>query len=261
MLPASSRFNFSTLSLAGLALSIGAVGAGLDARGPAWSKKGADFPAACYNEKDWGECKPLQVRSPDGKSVVVVGYKNDPEEQDIKEASVTVFSNGKKLGEVVPVGLVDDEIVWSPDSKAFFITGNSNANAWDAVAVHRIDDPELGPGFVTGEVEKDMARSFPPCRAKYYHPDNCAHLAAHPHEYIGVLGLDWVGGSSGIVVMAEVPCSSYFGGIMCQVLGYEVEVPSGKILKRMEPKEFKRLWQKSMAWKFRIPDAPEYEKN
>jgi hypothetical protein len=69
--------------------------------------------------------------------------------------------------------------------------------------------------------------------------------------------LDWIGDSSRMVVMTEIPCSSRFGGIMCQVLGYEIEVPSGKILRRMEPKDFARRWQHSMGWKFRIPDPPE----
>src|SRR5579863_1238756 len=99
MLNASQRINFLTLSLGSLALSIAAMAAGSDESGPAWSKKGTDFPTACYNKKDWRECKPLQVRSPDGKSVVVVEYRSNSEEPEIKTALVTVFSDGKKLGE------------------------------------------------------------------------------------------------------------------------------------------------------------------
>jgi hypothetical protein len=48
------------------------------------------------------------------------------------------------------------------------------------------------------------------------------------------------------------------GGIMCQVMGYEVSVPGGTIARRMEASEFARRWQPSMAWKFNIPDLPEY---
>lgn len=47
---------------------------------------------------------------------------------------------------------------------------------------------------------------------------------------------------------------------MCQVLGYEIEVPSGRILRRMQPKEFARRWQHSMAWKFNDPGPPEFKK-
>ncbi len=49
------------------------------------------------------------------------------------------------------------------------------------------------------------------------------------------------------------------GGIDCQVLGYEIEVPSGKILRRMESKEFARRWQHSMAWKFEDPGPAEFK--
>jgi hypothetical protein len=61
--------------------------------------------------------------------------------------------------------------------------------------------------------------------------------------------------------MAEMNESSIVGGILSQVLGYEVEIPSGKILRRMEAKEFAELWQHSMAWKFEIPDPPECAKD
>jgi hypothetical protein len=46
---------------------------------------------------------------------------------------------------------------------------------------------------------------------------------------------------------------------MCQAMGYEVEVPSGKILQRMTPEEFKAKWQKSMAQRFRVPEKAQYQ--
>jgi hypothetical protein len=59
-----------------------------------------------------------------------------------------------------------------------------------------------------------------------------------PSDWIGLAGIDWVNGSSSIIVMAEMNESSIVGGISGQVLGCEVEIPSGKILRRMEAKEF-----------------------
>lgn len=50
----------------------------------------------------------------------------------------------------------------------------------------------------------------------------------------------WVPEKSAIVVMAEIPRSSSYGGIMCQVLGNSV--PSGKILQRLTAKELKEKW-------------------
>src|SRR5205807_10018578 len=76
-------------------------------------------------------------------------------------------------------------------------------------------------------------------------------------DYHNVSGIDWIS-SSTVLVMAEVPCSGLYGGIGCQVMGYELEVPTGRILKRIAAPELKRNWQTSMAWEFEIPDPPEY---
>ena len=232
--------------------------ANLMANPPIWSKKAVSFRASC-DADDRKQCKPLRIVSPDGKSAVVLSYNTLPDHPDIVSASLRVRTLGRDRGAVQPVASVEDEITWSPDSKAFFINGNENANGWDLLAVHRLDDPQLGPGYVAREVKQDTFRSFPPCQANPSTIDDCSELGTEPYDYIGVVGLDWVGDSSRMVVMTETPCSSRFGGITCQVLGYEIEVPSGKILRRMEPKEFARRWRHSMAWKFQIPDPPEFK--
>lgn len=220
---------------------------------PIWSKKGVSFYGACGENSI--PCNEISIFSPDHKSWVVVGYKPDPEHPEFRYPSLTVFRAGRLVGSVKAVGLVQDEIVWAPDSQAFFVNGNNNANSDYHVAVHRLEDPHLGPDHITEEVEKDMVRSFPPCRAK--NPlDNCAEVAEE-REYFGVAGLDWIGASE-IVVMAEVNESSMMGGIRGQVLGYEIEVPNGRIVRRLEPRELAQRWQHSMAWKFRIPDPPEF---
>jgi hypothetical protein len=46
--------------------------------------------------------------------------------------------------------------------------------------------------------------------------------------------------------------------LWCQVMAYELEVPTGRILKRIDAKHLKLSWQKSMGWNFRIPDPPLY---
>jgi hypothetical protein len=222
-----------------------------------WAKKGVTFSVGCAT-RPFVDCRPLRIPSPDGKSAIEVSYDTTPDYPDLEVARLRVTAVGKYVGEVEPVGSVESELTWSPDSKAFFINGNDNANGDDHLAVHLLSDPALGPRYITRDVVQDMARSFPPCEAK--DPINiCAELAADPDGYIGVSALDWIHDSSEIVVMAEVPCSSSMGGIMCQVLGYEVQVPSGKILRRMEAKEFARRWQHSMAWKFEDIGPPEFQ--
>jgi hypothetical protein len=221
-----------------------------------WSRKGVDFRAYC-GDPPFKECKPLTVPSPDGKSAVKVIYSVSADNPDIDSAELRVVSRGKVLGEVRVVAISENEIVWSPDSKAFFINGNNNGYGWNTFAVHRLNDPELGPGNISADAEEDVARSFPPCQAKAP-PDDCAGLADDPEDWVGIVAIDWVGDSSRLVVMAEVTGSSSMGGIMCQVLGYEIEVPSGRILRRMQPKEFARRWQHSMAWKFEDPGPPDF---
>jgi hypothetical protein len=223
-----------------------------------WSKKGVSFRAWC-DADDRKECKPLRIASPDGKSAVELSYNALADDPEIVSASLRVTTLGRDRGEVQPVATVGDEITWSPDSKAFFINGNENANGWDLLAVHMLDDSDLGPGYVAREVKQDTFRSFPPCQADPSTVDDCSDLSTEPYDYIGVVGVDWIGDSSRMVVMTEIPCSSRFGGIWCQVLGYEIEVPSGKILRRMEPKEFAKRWQHSMAWKFQIPNPPTFK--
>jgi hypothetical protein len=46
---------------------------------------------------------------------------------------------------------------------------------------------------------------------------------------------------------------------MCEVLGYELEVPRGKILRRMASKEFAKRWKHLTAWKFEDPGPAEFE--
>jgi hypothetical protein len=165
-----------------------------------------------------------------------------------------------KEGATYPVsarGNVDQEIEWSPDSKNFFINGSDGGEGPEYVTVYRIGDPNGIPLNLIA-AQRDMVKTFPPCEAKDAEPKACADLAEHPEE-INVDAIDWTQGSSAIVVMAEMPCSSRYGGIWCQVLGYEVDVSTGKILRRMEAREFAQRWQHSMAWKFHVPAPPVYE--
>ena len=170
-----------------------------------------------------------------------------------------------------PSGYINLELLWSPDAHAFFLNG-SNAGVWDVMYLYLADNPTQ-PRNITDEAQRDMLKDFPPCKAAFPNADDaggcketsrgqipgCEYGEADP-KYIpdyNMVAIDWVNAST-ILVMGEVPCDSLFGGIMCQVMGYELEVPTGRIVKRMKPKELNLEWQKSMAWKFRIPDTALY---
>jgi hypothetical protein len=247
---------FVIVSLLGLSLTSAAQ------KSSRWAKKGTVFPSSC---PPFTGCESLRILSPNGKSAIEVTYKAGVQhvyplgDIDFREVSLRVTSSGRFLGEIQPVGEAENEITWSPDSKAFFINGSDNSYTENPVAFHYLDDPNLGPGYDTDAVARDMVRSFPPCKVK--NPsETCGEEAANPKDFINAVGIDWIRGSSRVVVMAEVPCSTYMGGVMCQVLGYELSMPSGKIVRRMEPKEFAQRWQRSMAWTFRIPEPAEFEK-
>jgi hypothetical protein len=101
-----------------------------------------------------------------------------------------------------------------------------------------------------------MVSTFPPCKALNRDENDCKRIAADPQ--FNMSGISWRDDSSAINVFAEVPWSSSYGGIMCQVSGYQLSVPTGAILKRVPASDVDRLWRMSMAWKVRIPDPPEY---
>jgi hypothetical protein len=210
MSPRLVAFNLSVVLLVVCAASVSPGEPA--ANKPIWSKKGTTFPVGC-NTPPFNACRFLRIPSPNAKSVVEISYdKPTADYPDIEIARIQVKTNGKFVGEVLPVGTVESELVWSPDSKGFFINGNDNGYGDDHFAVHLLDAPNLGPGYIGGEVE-DMVRSFPPCLAKGA-VDNCAEIAAD-RDYFGMVGLDWIGDSSRVVVMAQVICSSSMGGIMC----------------------------------------------
>jgi hypothetical protein len=109
---------------------------------------------------------------------------------------------------------------------------------------------------VTNSAQRDMVASFPPCKASNRDETDCRRIAADP-EY-NMSGVAWADDSSAIDVFAEVACSSSYGGIMCQVLGYELSVPDGRILKRFTASQVRQHWRGSMAWHMHIPGPPSY---
>ncbi len=148
------------------------------------------------------------------------------------------------------------EVLWSPDSRAFLVNGGTSAYAGFSATVYTLADDAVQKLRVTEAAQTDMVRRFPPCKALNRDESTCVEIARHPE--FNMSGLAWARGSSAIIVMAEVPCSSSYGGIMCQVQGYELNVPDGTIVMRMTARQLKAQWQRSMAWDMRIPEPPEY---
>jgi hypothetical protein len=150
-----------------------------------------------------------------------------------------------------------EEVLWAPNSKSFLVNGGQTAIAGFFVDVYQIlDSGRVAVRAVTNAAQRDMVRSFPPCKALYSDEKECAEFARNP-EY-NMSGLGWSDDSSAVYVFAEVPPSSRYGGIMGQVLGYELSIPDGHILKRFSAKQAKQEWGTLAAWRIRIPEPPEY---
>lgn len=154
----------------------------------------------------------------------------------------------------LPIGA--QEIVWSPDSHAFFLNGGQSASAGFFVKLYTIDDDtELREHDVTSLAQHDMVHAFPPCKAANL-GDDCKQIESNP-EY-NMSGLGFTPDSKAIFIFAEIPCSSSYGGIMCQIRGYEVDIASGQILQRLSPQQVKLHWQRMAMWDINLPDPPVY---
>jgi hypothetical protein len=238
---------------------------------PTWARKAIVFPSECdpkatgtyKNQTPRGAlissaapCKRIRIPSPDGKSDIEVKYRKTEWGFNSAYLVLTTPENGTREADL-PYGFQDIDLLWSPDSKAFFVNGGGGGGYWGFwVYVYFVNDPKLESITITREAQTDMVKSFPPCKTSYLDKETCKAMELKP-EY-NMTGIDWVRGSSAVIVMAEVPCAASYGGIMCQVLGYELEARTGKILKRMTARQFAAHWQRSMAWKFEVPDLPEY---
>jgi hypothetical protein len=147
--------------------------------------------------------------------------------------------------------------LWAPNSRAFLVDGATTAYAGFFVTVYRFTSQgSLEKLAVTSATQRNMVVTFSPCKAFNRDESDCRRIAADP-EY-NMSGVAWADDSSAIYVFAEVPCSSSYGGIMCQVLGYELSVPDGRILKRFTASDVSQHWRGSMAWDMHIPDPPRY---
>jgi hypothetical protein len=243
-----------------LLLAVGLVGLAPAATGesPTWARKAIAFEEECTEKSEFYKCKPIRIPSPDNKSSVRVFYQKV---DDIMVAYLRLATPGKSIREfAAPCSNGADDLLWVPDSKSFFVNGGcGSAISGFVVDVYLVGSENIDAGLdLTQEAMYDMVKSFPPCKALNHDPQECKVMQTD-REYYNMSGIDWLDDSSGIVVMSEVPPSSRYGGILGQVMGYELEVPSGKILRRLNAKQFKMKWQKSMAWTFSIPDPPEYQ--
>jgi hypothetical protein len=212
---------------------------------PNWIKRATGFTGQCQSG-----CPALHIVAPDKTTTVEVLYQEGSAYLRVTQP----VKPGREIHDVFTSPRND--LLWAPDSKAFLVDAGEGMTSPGFVQVYMLDDPQLRSLDVTHLAAQDMVKTFPPCQALFIDPDACRKIEANP-DY-NLTAITWTKDSSALVVLAQVPCTSNFGGISCQSMGYEVEVPSGKILKQIPPAEFRKEYQKFLEQKYEIPEPPQY---
>jgi len=216
-----------------------------------WSKQGTELGLVLGNE-GVGLVKPLRVDAPDHQKRFQIDFQPGREGDAIPVASIIV---GKQT---IPVELDKNwaqvEILWSPNSQSIALTGGFNAYT-NSTQIFRLTASGTEEVSLVA-LHQDMARTYPPCKAQGAEEGIChAEENGASFNYASVA---WANPHT-VVIMAEVPCSSSQGGIMCQVEGYELDTQTGQIVTRMTARQLKLRWQKNLAFNLHIPSAPEWQ--
>lgn len=238
-----SLFGICLCLLAGTSVLVPKVSASDDAT---WAKRATPFGLSCSSHNQL-------IRSPDRqRSVEVLCVKHGDGDRTFS-LRVTDPNGGRAT---LPLRDGAKELLWSPDSSAFFINGSESAYAGFFVTAYQIRSGKPQEHVITGQAEKDMVATFPPCKAANRDKTECASEARNPQWNMS--GVGWATDSDSIFVFAEVPCSSSHGGIMCQVMGYRINATDGSILQRLTADQVKVRWAGMMGWHMHVPDPPVY---
>lgn len=207
-------------------------------------------------------CEPGQsgIQSPDHRYSVTVNCEthkgvvvDQPVTYETYSLRVMALAGGASAA---PLREGAYELLWAPSSRMFLVNGSENSYSGFFVDVYQIGPSGVRKLTITGPAQRDMVKTFPPCKAWNRDEATCAGIASDPE--FNMSGLAWTANSSAIRVFAEVPCDSLYGGIMCQIRGYELNALDGSILKRLSASQTKRQWGKYAAWNIRIPEPPKY---
>jgi hypothetical protein len=200
---------------------------------PIWGKA----PTLLGPTRTRGHATAQRIVSPDGKTVLQVF----PAQSSERFLRIRI---SREQGQRQDVDLDEGahELLWAPDSTAFFVNGSTSVYAGFFTAAYRFGPDGLRKLNLTGNAQRDMLTSFPPCKASNRIEAFCMKIERNPE--FNISGLAWIGPSQ-IVVMAEIPCVSAFGGIMCQIQGYVLGLPDGRIIERLPARELKTSWQRT----------------
>jgi hypothetical protein len=195
---------------------------------PQTSREDVPFYAAkaipIYRSKD----KVKTATSPDGKKRVSIEILDDNAEDF--PARITVDTDHDQSSATIRFGLAT-EILWSPDSRAFALTGSSGgSNGQYATDVFYVQEKKLLKVQLTTLVEKAFG-----------HPVRCAWT-----ESLNVAALKWLIPSKELLVAAEIihhsNCDS-FGTFKA----YAVDLQVPRVVKVLNQLETKHLYHDDLG--------------
>lgn len=170
----------------------------------------------CFQDFE-NERRQLEIPSPDHSLRLVVNGQD-----------AQVYAKNEKVGPSFAITR-DEEIIWSPDSRALLFTisfGAAGSVLANFGAVQRAPNDK----------ETDVTQTIRADFASRHSKDRC-------HAEANVGGLTWLDGSRMAVFVAEVPPSPQCEKDGGYFEGYVVSFPDGEILERHSMKETIRRWR------------------
>jgi len=166
------------------------------------------------------------VKSPRSRYAFTVTVK------DLSEVKLTDLAKQKVVGTFPLMNLSLSEILWSPDERTFALTQSDGGwvGTWN-LSIGQISDE--GTLSFLNEIDKVILADF----KKRILPKDCAD------EYPNVAAVAWVD-SNKLLLVGEVPPHSSCSK-MSAIFGYVVEIPSEKILNRIDENTLSNEWK---AW-------------
>jgi len=215
---------------------------------PIWGRGASIFEKECPPSHP--ACTLAYVVSPNRRLSIAIKLKQDVITLTLTEGLKTF--DLKLSDRFDETDWVDTEVLWSPDSSAFSLTGNPNAFT-NQTRIYRV--ASTGPQLVDlSTMQREMGSTYPPC-VEMPNPDVDFCNSIRDGSGYNYATFAWTSAHTA-VIMAEVVPTGDYGKNLGQVRGYEFDVSTGEIVLAVDARELKRRWQHRMAWRLRIPERP-----
>jgi hypothetical protein len=190
---------------------------------PAGGRKGGYFSkkavSLCFQDVDKG-IRHLEIPSPNQSVVLAV---------DGNQGRFLV--NGRTVAGPIAVA-PDEEVIWSPDSKAVIFTIILGGLGPVSAGISFVNPTAPSVPAITEALQEDYSARHP--------GQPCSHD-------VNVAGLAWMNDSSQAVFITEIPSSSSCGQGMGNFESYVVSIPAGKIQERLDEQDTIKRWRNILS--------------